>query len=348
MSNTINEHTQSKKIYLEAARVLAIFCVMFNHSGPRGSVLFTYTSNPITIYTSLIAAIYCQIGVPLFLMISGALLLGKQESIKKVFKKRILRIAIVLLIFSMIRYLYECFIVNSYSFSLIQFIKLFIQDSIFIPYWYLYTYIGILLLLPLLQNLINKTHKKDGIYFIVLCLIFSSIIPIINFYCHLSLAINLHVELVVFYFISGYILEILYDEKHRKEWFIGSLLMIILPLIYMFTLTVINGEYRGDGGHSCILELFYPTTMGTFIFLKSINWNNHPILSKAFIKCGELVFGVYLIEDYLRNLLAFIYDNLAPIISPMPACLVWLIAVFALGLLITRIFKLIPGLKLLL
>jgi len=335
-------YQNNKKTYLEVARVLAIFCVLFDHTGPRGSGLFTYTSNPLNIYASLLLAIFCKIGVPLFLMISGSLLLGKQESIKNLFQKRICRVAIVLLLFSFIRYLYECYIIKAYSFSLLNFVRDFLQDNIFLPYWYLYTYIGILLLLPLLRCAIQNIKKEHNIYFFIITLIFSTIVPIINYNLHISFAINMHLEMVVLYFISGYLAEQLYNDdcKHRVALF--SLSMILIPLIYMFLLSVFKGTYREENGSAFVVELLYPVTLGIFMLLKTINWERLSTISKFFLFCGEMVFGLYLIEDYLRNVFAFIYDFLCPLISPMAACLVWLMVVFIVGIAIVWLIKHIP------
>ena len=62
---------------------------------------------------------------------------------------------------------------------------------------------------------------------------------------------------------------------------------------------------------------------------KSI-WNN-TLLHHLILRCGRNVFGIYLIEDYLRNATVFIWEWSAPYISAVPACIVWLLAVFLLG-----------------
>lgn len=59
-------------------------------------------------------------------------------------------------------------------------------------------------------------------------------------------------------------------------------------------------------------------------------WNNR-VLRHFVLWCGDNVFGIYLTEDYLRNLTAFIWERSAPYISAVPACCIWLLAVFLLG-----------------
>jgi surface polysaccharide O-acyltransferase-like enzyme len=63
-------------------------------------VLFTVSQSSPFFAFYLFNAIFIKMGVPLFFMASGALLLGKEESIKKVIKSRFLRYLTVLIIAS--------------------------------------------------------------------------------------------------------------------------------------------------------------------------------------------------------------------------------------------------------
>ncbi len=62
-----------KKLHLEMIRILALFCIVYDHTGPRGSSLYTFTDGQLTWMVSLISAVVCKVGVPLFFMVSGAL-----------------------------------------------------------------------------------------------------------------------------------------------------------------------------------------------------------------------------------------------------------------------------------
>ena len=71
--------------------------VLFNHTNTDGFVLFTIarTSKLYPLY--LFNAIFIKMAVPLFLMTSGALLLGKKESNMDVLTKRFFKYMIVLI-----------------------------------------------------------------------------------------------------------------------------------------------------------------------------------------------------------------------------------------------------------
>ena len=84
-----------KKYYLEAVRITAVLLVMYNHSAPFMSFA---TQHGVQYAVSFFLSLVCKAAVPLFYMVSGALLLGKNESFGELARKRILRIVAVIVI----------------------------------------------------------------------------------------------------------------------------------------------------------------------------------------------------------------------------------------------------------
>ena len=72
--------SQTRKAYLDALRILAIFLVLFNHTGVNGYALYMVRRGAALFPFYLFNAILIKVAVPLFLMVSGALLLEKEES----------------------------------------------------------------------------------------------------------------------------------------------------------------------------------------------------------------------------------------------------------------------------
>lgn len=70
----------NRKVYLDFLRILACFLVIVNHTN---SDIFLNSSIGITWFVSITYFFICKIAVPLFVMISGAVLLGKKDSYKK-------------------------------------------------------------------------------------------------------------------------------------------------------------------------------------------------------------------------------------------------------------------------
>ena len=97
---------QNRKMHMDILRVIAIFMIMFNHTGQVGFSLYTVYTEGILYWIYLFVAIFIKAGVPIFLMISGALLLPKEESLLELFKKRILKILFALMLGSFVHWLY--------------------------------------------------------------------------------------------------------------------------------------------------------------------------------------------------------------------------------------------------
>ena len=151
-----------RNISFDLIRILAIFLVMYNH---RETYIF-YHHVPrmgLRYILSMCGAAFCKCGPPLFFMVSGALILHKKESFRRIFRHRILRILIVMVILSI---LIVALIPDSDSF-----LKTFFSGL----NWYLYAYIGYLLMLPFLRILVNHMTRKDMQLFFILTAIAYSV-----------------------------------------------------------------------------------------------------------------------------------------------------------------------------
>ena len=179
-------------IHIEIIRIIAAFLVIFNHTGSKGYFLFAsypFGTLPYFIYMSL--TVFCKVAVPLFFMISGALLLKKDIPIKKIFKTKILKILIVLLIFSAIYYVRLYLLDYSKKFSILDFLARLYQGNIVVPYWYLYAYISFLIALPFLRSMVKSLPKYGYIYLFILSIIFTSMLPCLEYlFSHGNVTLN--------------------------------------------------------------------------------------------------------------------------------------------------------------
>ncbi|MBQ0083343.1 MAG: acyltransferase [Clostridiales bacterium] len=146
---------KKRTLYLDILRICAIIMVLFNHRGcydfclqkPIGSFSFIF---------SAVLSVLCKCGSPLFFMISGILLLGKDESFLTILRKRVLRIFIVMLIASLW--------IAKDNLTLSNYLKTLLGGC----NWYLYAYIGYLIMLPFLRSMIRNWQAKEWQLFIML------------------------------------------------------------------------------------------------------------------------------------------------------------------------------------
>lgn len=95
--------TKDKRIlYLDILKVIAVAGVIFNHM-----YWFIPASNDFYITVRFLLFSIVKPAVPIFIMVTGALMLGRKSSYKEIFTKRIPRVVIAFLIASIIYCLYK-------------------------------------------------------------------------------------------------------------------------------------------------------------------------------------------------------------------------------------------------
>ncbi len=157
-------------VHLDLLRILACFSVVMLHSAAQ----FWYTL-PVTSTDWKIANSYdavSRFGVPIFVMISGALFLQGEGDvdIKKLYTHNILRLIILYLIWSCLYGLFDC---RDYEWSILD--KGDIFREIFASryhLWYLPMLVGIYMLLPILKKWVQNVGRRELEYFLLLFLIF--------------------------------------------------------------------------------------------------------------------------------------------------------------------------------
>lgn len=167
----VNSKTEGNRmVHIDLLRILACFSVVMLHCAAQ----FWYTL-PVTDTNWKIANSYDAVfrfGVPVFVMISGALFLPaeKETNLKRLYTHNILRLVIIYIVWSCIYGLFDC---RFYPWSVLD--KGDIIREIFAGryhLWYLPMIVGIYMLLPILRSWINSAEKKNLQYFLLLFLIF--------------------------------------------------------------------------------------------------------------------------------------------------------------------------------
>lgn len=168
--------------WVDIIKIIACILVIINHSA---GYIFEYagkTNTTTTVY-SIIFSI-CKMGVPLFILSTGYLLLkdDKVDSYKKTFQ-RIYRIIIPLLGISFLHYIW---VVGINKINIIEFLTKFITQPRQIYLWYLYMLIGLYLIIPFIQKMLKNFEKKDYLVFTILFLIIPSILPLLKVFFSIS------------------------------------------------------------------------------------------------------------------------------------------------------------------
>jgi len=342
---------KEKRVDYELLRLLAIFGVVFNHTQEWGYELYRFPEvSRINYSLSILLGVLCKTAVPLFLLISGGLLLDRTESLSVVLKKRVSRIAIALVLFSAIVYLF--WIVWGFAPAKPGYcLRLFWSEGISAPYWYLYTYLGLVLLLPLLRPMVQNMEDRAFLYLLVLHLLLYGLgFTIAAIKDWGSVTKNLELSMVepgLFYFIMGYYLS------HRFPW--EKLTQKRMVLLYLLAAAavgimclLVHWSYQRYTGYLEIRDsLLAIPVFAVYAGIRRLCEKHppNPVLSRGIVTLGGCVFGTYLLEGILRHYLQGVYLSLQPYIHTLPACLCWVAAVVVCGLFLTWILKKLPGFR---
>ncbi len=165
-----------REYYMDILRIIACYLVIFNHTNERGFYRYFPDGNTPKFVFYMVTSLLCKVGVPLFFMISGANLIGKEESIKKTYS-RMIKIVVDLVLFSVFyNFVDHVFVLGETS--IVEMIRQILQN----PYWhlwYLYAYITFLIALPILRLMAKNLDKKMAYYLVIVIFVYNGILPII-------------------------------------------------------------------------------------------------------------------------------------------------------------------------
>ena len=136
--------------YYDFLRAFAIIAVLMCHV----DIFFGQLNTPLQIVSQMTFHDIGRLGVPIFLMISGALLLNRDYELSNFIKKRFARIIYPFIFWVSLIIIGIMITMKSYTFAWNTFIG---NPSIT---WYFWMLIGIYLAIPILNTFINEYELK--------------------------------------------------------------------------------------------------------------------------------------------------------------------------------------------
>lgn len=196
-----------------------------------------------------------SIGVNLFIMISGYLLLDKTEEAIVFFKKRILNILPLFLVFNII-YIY---------FGKIPIMPILKGKAISAShFWYIYMILGLYLLTPWLQKVL-KYAEKETLFVVFLWFLCNILNPYLRYFNLAEIPFsNFPLTGFIGYYILGYFVK-KYDNKVKRTSFI----LIIVIYALGFLLSFLSTKYVLAVTGKRVSDFFDKNSLGTFIMTLS-------------------------------------------------------------------------------
>jgi len=344
---TIGENNMKRLLYIDWLRIYATIAVVVIHV----SAGFVGEMDPTNLSRWFSGNFYetlARSSVPIFVMISGALLLQTKKKVTylEFLKKRTSKVLIPLFAWSAIFYLYGVY-TGQFPASITQPISLFLQNGISSHLWFLYMIIGLYLITPLLLLMIQQATQQDLHYFLLLWIYASFGTKLIQFLLHINIPIELlFVSNYVGYFILGYYLHTFdLSLKWRRILYIAA----IISLFCTFSLTYLSTVHNGNV-EMFWYEYFSPTvgitSAGLFVFFRSFFQNKEQKLSFLFHQINRASLGIYILHYFLLgHFLYRVFPLVASHVHPIIAIPIDVIITLILSLLLTRIVQFIPFIK---
>ena len=330
-------HHPNRIVWVDILRFIAIFMVICIHCSDPFNVSPEARSNPEFNFWGGLYGSFLRPCVPLFVMITGLLLLPVKLSIGDFYKKRLLRIAVPFLIWSVLYNLFpwitgllglpSTIIADVFAYaspdasqSLADAMKnialIPFQFNVYtVPMWYLYMLIGLYLYMPFFSSWIEKatvSQKKIflGIWAFTLFLPYAY-----TFFAPELFGLSAWNTFGTFYYFAGfngYLLLGHYLAKDVKQWGWNKVLLVSVPLFIIGYIATYIGFKSMTANPNCTeqeMELFFlycsPNvvlmTIAVFLLVRQVRLSSPKLISTFanITKCG---LGIYLVHYFVVGL----------------------------------------------
>lgn len=300
-----NKLRPQRIIYFDHLRIFATFAVMAMHVIAQkwsDADIATTQWQTMTVYEGFV-----RWPVPIFIMLSGALFLGADHSIRKLFSKYILRI---LTAFGFWSAVYACWGLSTGEYTLRTAFANFLYGHYHM--WYLYFICGIYVIVPFLRKIVES--EKLTRYFLIMSLIFGSILPrmadgaalLSEFWGEVASTLLSKVKIYflmghLFYFVLGhYLHKTEISSRWRKGIYLGGAVGLLCTIVPTFGLTYWKGVPVNLFFNEASVHISLVST-AVFVFAKyHLTQEKFPVLLRRLSKYS---FGAFLVHALVIELL---------------------------------------------
>ncbi len=241
---------RTREIKYDVVRALAILCVVLCHSSEAIYKFEVNEWNSLSLLSKIFMIVSFTIGrlgVPLFLFLTGALILKKNiekdEDIKKFYTHNLLPLLVVNAIWILI---YNCFFLINNSIETFK-LEFVVKELLFIRlvpldnYWYMPMIISMYVVLPFIAKVVKSFDKKSLLLVLFVAFVVGFVIPGLNILFYIF-NINEHyiINLRDNFFGGTYGLYIILGYYMSQKQKINKLLCSFAAIISFFMICVIE------------------------------------------------------------------------------------------------------------
>jgi len=327
-------------------RVLSMFSVVYAHTAY--GAIWTPESRAIWHIANLLST-FANSSVPIFFMLSGALLLSgaKVEGPADIFQKRLPRILVPLLTWSLLVIL---LVARGDPEGALTLLRNLSHDPVLVPYWFLYAMIPMYLLIPLLQTL--TAHLTPALWRYLLALwgvvvvgfhTVRDLFPMIGLFLKENAAYNLSfLGGYLGYFLLGTALERLQPLPSRSALAAAAMISYLVIAAGTAWTTISSGVY--DTRFHAHVNIFM-VVLSSSLFLLARSYFSDRESGKGLTFLSSISFGVYLAHPKAINLGYKMWYSLlgGDVIDTIPEHLFFFVVILAACVAGAAIAASIPG-----
>ncbi len=335
---------KARKTYLDFIRILAVLCVVMLHV--CGGYLAEYEPSTVEyVFANLFNSI-SRLGVPLFVMVSGALFLDEDKGVSlRYLAKKIISIVVLFYIWSAFYAVAYDVIIAIQQGNQVDFVQL-LSNFILGHYhmWFLFMIIGLYLITPFLRCFVKRENKKLVQLFLLISLLVQSL-PIFlsifspywdGFAIFHNMIENLNIEFfcgyTFLYVLGWYAAHVGFSVKQGVAVYVVA--AVALALIFLFKQFIPSSEVYSNLG---LLSNAY--CLGIFVFLsRREKIFNRGKRQKAIQLLSKLSFGVYIVHIIVLLLIRKLFSFVSvPVLYMIVVWLCTSILCFAICFVISKI-----------
>lgn len=341
---------QRRNYSLDIIRIVAVLAVVMIHC----CAPFVLYYEPHTVefaFGNLFDSI-ARVGVPLFLMISGALFLDERKEItlKSIISKHVKSLAIITIVWAII----YSIVYNVFD-SLLEGDTISISDTItgivegHLHMWYLYMIMGIYVITPFLRKFVNKESPQMAVYFVTISFVVQFLLPAVNEICiqHLGFdyigtwinqfQLDFFGGYVTYYLVGWYIVHVGIKHNYLKYivYFLG-----LSSLIYIIFYVHFTGDFGSAYEYIGLPVFLY--SISVFLILNNLRFNFTEKAIKIISGFSKLSFGTYIVHMIVLSVFIKVFPYSEHCVLYLFACFV---TVTCTSFLCTYVMSKIPLLK---
>lgn len=278
----------------ELLRIVAMIMIVILHFNNFGKLLVNVQLDSKKYYIIYFLEYACIIAVNLYVMITGFYMIKSKPKIKK-----IIALELEVIFYSVGLYLLVI-LLNKANFD----IKVLIKSMFPVltkQYWFITAYMGLYLLIPFINKLVENLNKKDFKIMLVILTVLMSVIRTVYSSNNIYEANNGYglAWFIYLYLLAGYI-RLYYDKEIKKLYlFLGYIAIIIIQILIVtyskkYNSTIFASYMNISLSYNSFFILIESVLF--FLLFKNINIKNN-LINKLILCVSPLTLSVYLIHE---------------------------------------------------